>query len=107
MDDGLLDGVVWALKNKSEHAHTNDAGKGGCSMPGMVHAFEIGGPRWLIDEWCPQRAVLAHPAVCLFISHCGASSTAEAAYHGVPVLTLAGYGDQCKRASRPFSRSTS
>lgn len=32
----------------------------------------------MINEWLPQDAILAHPNVKLFISHCGLGSVAEA-----------------------------
>ena len=35
-----------------------------------------------------------HPNTRLFVSHCGGQSTLEAVYHGVPILTLAGFPDQ-------------
>jgi len=37
---------------------------------------------------------LGHPKICLFITHGGALSTMEAAYHGVPLIGLPMFVDQ-------------
>ncbi|KAL0368077.1 UNVERIFIED_CONTAM: Beta-D-glucosyl crocetin beta-1,6-glucosyltransferase [Sesamum calycinum] len=42
----------------------------------------------LVQEWAPQAAILASPAVGGFMSHCGWSSIMESIYFGVPVVTL-------------------
>lgn len=40
----------------------------------------------LVLKWAPQKIVLAHPAVQLFLSHCGWNSTIESIYFGIPVI---------------------
>ena len=54
-------------------------------------------PQWLsqslpssvrLAEWVDQPAVLAHPAVRLFLSHSGMSSAQEAIAVGLPILAL-------------------
>ncbi|KAG6398604.1 hypothetical protein SASPL_140071 [Salvia splendens] len=46
-------------------------------------------PRGLVVQgWAPQAAILAHPAVGGFMSHCGWSSITESLYFGVPVVAL-------------------
>ncbi|KAK3709510.1 hypothetical protein LTR37_010883 [Vermiconidia calcicola] len=97
MDAGLLDGVVWAMKNvKANIEETTIAD----SRLDYKRILANRNPHWLIQGWVPQRAVLAHPSVCLFLSHCGASSTAEAVFHGVPVLAMPGYGHQLGHSMR-------
>ncbi|XP_070491097.1 UDP-glycosyltransferase UGT5-like [Chironomus tepperi] len=47
-----------------------------------------------ISSWLPQRDILAHKNVKVFITHGGSLSTTEAIYEGVPILGIPIYGDQ-------------
>lgn len=70
---GLKQTVVW----KYETAILKD-------HPSNVH----------LRKWIPQRDILCHPNVKVFISHGGMLGTTEAIYCGVPVITIPFYGDQ-------------
>lgn len=48
----------------------------------------------ILRKWIPQREILCHPNVKVFISHGGMLGTTEAIYCGVPVITIPFYGDQ-------------
>eukprot|EP00095_Tigriopus_kingsejongensis_P003054 maker-scaffold101_size371023-snap-gene-0.22 protein:Tk03054 transcript:maker-scaffold101_size371023-snap-gene-0.22-mRNA-1 annotation:"unknown" len=58
----------------------------------------------LLQKWCPQQDILAHPNVKLFITHGGLLSTEEAIYHGTPLLYIPGYADQPATAHHGVSR---
>ncbi|KAG5670629.1 hypothetical protein PVAND_000877 [Polypedilum vanderplanki] len=48
----------------------------------------------MISSWMPQRDILAHPNVKVFITHGGLGGTTEALVEGVPILGLPIFGDQ-------------
>lgn len=53
-----------------------------------------------LEEFVPQLAVLSHPAVRAFVSHCGMNSVSESLYFGKPILGLPVFGDQHYNANR-------
>lgn len=53
--------------------------------PEMAAEVEVGDDG-LVVPWCAQEAVLNHPAVGLFVTHCGWNSILESVVAGVPVL---------------------
>lgn len=58
----------------------------------------------MISKWIPQRDILAHPNVKLFISHCGLLGTIEALVEGVPILGFPIYGDQKMNMAKTMAR---
>lgn len=48
----------------------------------------------MIGSWIPQRDIVAHPNVKVFITHGGALGTTESLSEGVPLLGIPLFGDQ-------------
>ncbi|KAG2649602.1 UDP-glycosyltransferase 73C4-like [Panicum virgatum] len=47
----------------------------------------VGDRGMVVTGWAPQTAILAHPAVGAFVTHCGWNSVQETVVAGMPVLT--------------------
>ncbi|XP_055920857.1 UDP-glucosyltransferase 2-like isoform X1 [Eupeodes corollae] len=56
-------------------------------------------PNVLVMKWLPQREILCHPNVKVFMTHAGLMGSTEAAYCGVPVVATPMYGDQFLNAA--------
>uniref|UniRef100_A0A2A4K0B3 UDP-glucuronosyltransferase n=1 Tax=Heliothis virescens TaxID=7102 RepID=A0A2A4K0B3_HELVI len=48
----------------------------------------------IVRKWMPQKEILSHPNIRLFVSHGGLIGTQEATFHGVPILGVPIYADQ-------------
>lgn len=58
----------------------------------------------LARDWLPQKEILAHPNVRLFITHGGMLGTTEGFYHGVPMIGIPMFGDQPVNVGRYVQR---
>ncbi|BDA49332.1 UDP-glucuronosyltransferase 2A1 [Coccomyxa sp. Obi] len=57
-----------------------------------------------VVSWLPQNDVLGHRQTRAFLSHCGANSMYEAAYHGVPIIGLPFFADQPGNADKAVAK---
>ncbi|PON90932.1 UDP-glucuronosyl/UDP-glucosyltransferase [Trema orientale] len=56
--------------------------------------FEEIKDRGLLAKWCPQKEVLEHSSVGVFLTHCGWNSTLETVSSGVPMICWPFFADQ-------------
>ncbi|XP_031639046.1 UDP-glucuronosyltransferase 1-3-like [Contarinia nasturtii] len=57
-----------------------------------------------IRKWLPQRDILCHPNVRVFLSHGGLMGSSESVYCGVPMVLTPMYGDQFRNAAAAKAR---
>ena len=77
--------------------------KGEIAVPSDYSNLEQVLPQGFLDRtagigkvigWAPQLAVLAHPSIGGFVSHCGWNSILESIWYGVPIATWPIYSEQ-------------
>ncbi|GJN23349.1 hypothetical protein PR202_gb10991 [Eleusine coracana subsp. coracana] len=73
---------LWVVRCSSDEEDSDDA-----DVPDEAWERRVAGRGVVVRGWAPQLAVLAHPSVGAFLTHCGWNSVLEAASAGVPVLT--------------------
>lgn len=85
---------LWALHvlPVSGRVHPSDADLDKALPEGFLE--RTAGRGLVCPSWAPQRAVLPHPAVGGFVTHCGAASCLESLWAGVPVVAWPLYSEQ-------------
>ncbi|XP_062181657.1 hydroquinone glucosyltransferase-like [Phragmites australis] len=53
----------------------------------------------VLPSWAPQTAILSHPSVRCFVTHCGWNSTLESVMNGVPMVAWPLYAEQNMNAA--------
>ena len=76
---------IWSLKTKWQQ---------------FVISSGLDNQRHLLLDWSPQRSILSHPAIRLFISHGGWNSVIESMLAAKPSLVWPLFGDQLNNGHR-------
>ncbi|XP_073148578.1 UDP-glycosyltransferase 88F5-like [Henckelia pumila] len=89
---------LWVVKKPRMHEKIKEFGESGgfdvkTIMPrGFLDSTK--GRGMVVESWAPQVAVLEHPAVGGFVTHCGWNSILEAVVAGVPMVAWPLYAEQ-------------
>ncbi|KAJ5038673.1 uncharacterized protein L3040_006353 [Drepanopeziza brunnea f. sp. 'multigermtubi'] len=95
LQSGHIDGAIWSIKKIPAGGEPSAPTKEGSDDDLLAKDSNI-----MMVPFAPQRAILEHPSVKLFISHAGAQSTHEAIFHGVLMLCMPIFGDHYPYALR-------
>uniref|UniRef100_A0A3P9KV00 UDP-glucuronosyltransferase n=1 Tax=Oryzias latipes TaxID=8090 RepID=A0A3P9KV00_ORYLA len=99
-EHGVIIMTLGTLVNELPQDVANEIAVVFSKMPQKVIWRHIGdrpsklGDNTLIVDWMPQKDLLGHPQVKVFVAHGGTNGVQEAIYHGVPVLGIPLFFDQ-------------
>ncbi|KAI2466977.1 UDP-glucosyl transferase family protein [Annulohypoxylon bovei var. microspora] len=93
LNEGLVDGIIWAANNTQRGLFDRDQTlRYGHTKIGAI--LDNHDPSWFFTPFAPQRAVLARQETVLFVTHGGGSSVNEATFHETPMLSIGFFFDQ-------------
>lgn len=110
MRHGIINGVIWSVADngRREFRHSEaftDSNTGEVITFGSLLNGQH--PNILFTTFAPQRAILDHKHVRVYLTHGGGSSANEGIYHGKPMLAMGFYFDQLSNAPRLVASGTS
>jgi glucuronosyltransferase len=76
----------------------------GGADPASIFPGATSPPHITLLPWIPQNALLQSGRIAAFLTHGGANSLYEAAFHGVPVAGLPFFGDALDNVAKAVSR---
>lgn len=82
---GAIDGAVWSVSLTPEQSLID----AGLRDPEQCDPALI-----MVRSWVPQKVLLEHPAVRVFVSHGGTESSSEAFFAGKPIVSVPHFSDQ-------------
>jgi hypothetical protein len=105
MEEGLVDGVIWAIPKTGRHdidtsRRFNTTIEGKMTDISLADMLANKHPDWMFPFFAPQRAILDHTSTRLYFTHGGGSSANEALYHGKPMLSMGIFFDQTANTTR-------
>ncbi|XP_071760073.1 UDP glucuronosyltransferase 5 family, polypeptide D1 [Centroberyx gerrardi] len=99
-EHGVIIMTLGTLVNALPSEVADDIASVFAKMPQKVIWRHIGerpstlGNNTLLVKWMPQKDLLGHPQIKVFVAHGGTNGVQEAIYHGVPVLGIPLFFDQ-------------
>ncbi|XP_054604895.2 UDP-glucuronosyltransferase 2A1-like [Nothobranchius furzeri] len=100
-DDGIVVFSLGAVVKNLTTDKANLIASGLAQVPQKVlwkysgNTPETLGSNTKLYSWIPQNDLLGHPKTRAFITHGGANGVYEAIYHGVPMVGIPVFADQC------------
>lgn len=94
VEDGTVDGFIWATVHASEFPEEIVTSKGTKLNLTDVQQNPSKYPHYKFVKWAPQFAILSHPSTALFMTHGGANSLFESLYTGKKMLVHPYLADQ-------------
>ncbi|PYH89869.1 UDP-Glycosyltransferase/glycogen phosphorylase [Aspergillus ellipticus CBS 707.79] len=96
-----IDGIIWSIRGMAlKQFNLTPPAPHQLTSTSISSLISGANPHIHFCTFAPQRALLAHPSVSIFLTHAGASSTNEAVFHGIPTIALGVYFDQLSNAMK-------